>query len=159
MLSESGTSSCFKVSTSYATASTGRIFTENSSTLSLCYSGTIPSGSTVESGVTLNSNAQVCSGCTQTAPDPVTAPEALFNCSENNNDNNNTSACSVTWTGTTQTGSIISNLPAGTYVATITCGGCIKNETVVVGNPTGTPVSIQLLSSTNSNNSPSNALT
>ena len=37
----------------------------------------------------------------------------------NNNNSNNT--CSITWTGTTQTGAVLTNLSAGTYIATITC--------------------------------------
>jgi RHS repeat-associated protein len=65
----------------------------------------------------------------------------------NNNNNNSNNTCSITWTGTSQTGAVLTNLSAGTYIATITCGGCVKHDTIVLTQPSAA-LNLNLISTT-----------
>lgn len=67
-------------------------------------------------------------------------------CSSGGN-NGNTESCKVTWIGTSQTGTYIKNLPAGTYIASFKCNNCEKFDTIVLGQPAA-PISINLISIT-----------
>ncbi|MCX6182403.1 MAG: hypothetical protein NT150_10785, partial [Bacteroidetes bacterium] len=61
---------------------------------------------------------------------------------------NNLGTCSVSWTGTSQTGASLINLSAGTYVATITCGASSKAETIVLTQPSGPALTLTTASTT-----------
>ena len=120
---------CIKVTHELNPSSSGSFTTTSPETATLCYGGILPVGLTLGTGVTFG-----CGNCVKNAPlafsDAELAAIYASELASTSTSTQSTGLCEVKWLGTNLTGNYITGLQPGTYTAQITCGKCVKTETI-----------------------------